>query len=69
MTRLVGDLTGKELADLCKVSVRTVECWRRRKQGPPYLRRLNGTIIYPIGPALDFIERYNGRPLDTEGKA
>lgn len=69
MTRLNDDLTGKDLARLCKVSVRTVECWRRRKIGPPYVRRLNGTIIYPIAPALAFIELYNGRPLDTVGEA
>ena len=41
-------LTTKEIAELCRVSVRTVESWRRRKQGPEYTKLPTGQIRYPL---------------------
>lgn len=43
-------LTTKEIAELCRVSVRTVESWRRRKQGPSTQNSPRGKFVtrYPL---------------------
>ena len=51
-------LTTKEIAELCRVSVRTVESWRRRKQGPEYTKLPTGQIRYPLSSVWAFINSY-----------
>ena len=48
-------LTGKELAELCKVSLRTVESWRQRGKGPKYVKMENGQVRYPASESLEVI--------------
>lgn len=54
-------LNGKQLAKCCKVSIRTTECWRLRKMGPPYRKFCNGAVRYPIEDALAFVQQYTGK--------
>ena len=54
-------LTGKELAKLCRVKLRTVEGWRRRGQGPEYVKLPTGQIRYPLDAALSFTTHYHSR--------
>lgn len=56
-------LTGKDLAQLCRVSLRTVETWRLRKMGPPYKKMAHGAVLYPFEPAATFVEKYTGSPI------
>ena len=59
-------LTGNQLAKLCRVSIRTVECWRRRNMGPPYTKLYNGAVRYPVEEASAFILKYTGQPPRLE---
>lgn len=63
---LLAFLTGRQLAKCCKVSLRTVEDWRRRGMGPPYEKRCNGAIRYPIEEANRYLIEYTGKPLNME---
>ncbi|MCD7982736.1 MAG: helix-turn-helix domain-containing protein [Desulfovibrio sp.] len=47
-------LTTAEVAKLCRVSPRTVEGWRYRGQGPPFVRLENGQVRYLAQEALAF---------------
>lgn len=38
-------LTEQETADLLKLKVQTLQAWRHRKSGPPYLK-IEGTVRY-----------------------
>ena len=61
------DFTTKTLARACGVSNRTVENWRRRGQGPEYVKRANGRAYYPYEKTIEFIKKYIGKdyiPLD-----
>jgi helix-turn-helix protein len=40
-------LTRKELAEALSVSIRTVEAWALRREGPPYLI-VGGKALYPL---------------------
>jgi len=60
-------ITARELATRCNVSLRTVENWRYRKQGPTYVKLLNGRIRYPMPGVNVFIAQYTGHP--DEGAA
>ena len=40
-------LTGRQLSDRYQVSPRTIEDWRRRGVGPPYLRLNGRDVLYP----------------------
>lgn len=53
------DLTSRELAYLEHVSVRTLEDWAERGDGPPYRKngRHNGRRRYPLGSYFDWRER------------
>ncbi|GAB1253671.1 hypothetical protein [Desulfovibrio falkowii] len=59
-------ISSKKLAELCGVSLRTVEGWRRRKQGPLYEKRLNRTVRYPLATAIAYAEEYSGRSIARE---
>ncbi|UEM08226.1 helix-turn-helix domain-containing protein (plasmid) [Skermanella rosea] len=39
-------LTPRELADLLKIEPRTLQQWRRRKQGPTYVRVSHRVVLY-----------------------
>lgn len=52
------DFTTKTLAKACNVSIRTVENWRRRGQGPEYKKRKNRRICYPYETTISFIKEY-----------
>lgn len=47
-------LTTAEVAKLCRVSLRTVEGWRYRGQGPPFVKLENGQVRYPAREAFAF---------------
>ena len=53
------DLTSRELAYLEQVSVRTLEDWAERGDGPPYRKagRKTSRRRYPLGSYLDWRER------------
>lgn len=61
-------ISGKQLAELTKVSIRTVEDWRRRNQGPAYQKLANGEIRYPLEDVIEFIKEYRGCTLILEYK-
>ncbi|CAK7033847.1 MAG: hypothetical protein DELT_00474 [Desulfovibrio sp.] len=54
-------LTSKEVAQLCRVSPRTVENWRRRCQGPEYEKSETGRVLYPLDEVLRFISGYQSK--------
>ena len=54
-------LTSKDVAQLCRVSPRTVENWRRRCQGPEYVKTGTGHVLYPLGGVLRFISGYRSK--------
>ena len=53
------DLTSRELAHLEQVSVRTLEDWAERGDGPPFRKagRKTSRRRYPLGGYLDWRER------------
>ena len=53
-------LTPEEAARLCAVSVRTLEGWRRRQSGPPFIR-LGNTVRYDMGELLAFLAEHTVR--------
>ena len=63
MNNLPRFLTGQELARLCRIRPRTVESWRRRGQGPKYIKLATGQIRYPLISVLEFVKSYK-----SEGK-
>jgi len=48
-------LTGPELADLLRISPRTVEAWRLRGQGPPFIR-LGARVVYDFQEVEAFLD-------------
>lgn len=56
MNRFSGFLTTKELAELLNASPRTVENWRRRKQGPSYIKLPTGRVRYSRESVLEYIK-------------
>lgn len=65
MSSLPHFLQTKELARLCRVSLRTVEGWRKRRTGPQYVKLPTGQIRYPSEDVQKFIEGYHC-PQSTE---
>jgi hypothetical protein len=53
------DLTSRELAHLEQVSIRTLEDWAERGDGPPFRKagRKTSRRRYPLGGYLDWRER------------
>lgn len=58
---MVGYLKTAEVAAILRVTPRTVERWRRRGAGPPYVRLGTRTIRYPRAAVLAFAELYTVR--------
>lgn len=57
----VINLTPEELAARLRVSLRTLEGWRNRRQGPSF-RKFGRRVLYP----LDLLERWeNDRTVPT----
>lgn len=48
-----GHLTQRDLARRWRMSERTLEAWRWRRQGPPYLR-IGGKITYRLADVEDY---------------
>jgi hypothetical protein len=57
-------LDQKALAWRWGVSVRTLEGWRLRRKGPPYLK-LGRRVVYPLEGILEF-EQAQLRPMRTD---
>lgn len=53
-------LTGKEIARLFRVKLRTVEGWRQRGQGPEYSKLPTGQIRYPLESTLEYLAKNRG---------
>ena len=53
-------LDQKELVDRWGISGRTLEGWRQRKRGPPFLR-LEGRVLYPLAD----VEAYEAEHLQA----
>jgi len=53
------DLTTREVAHLEQISVRTLEDWAQRGDGPPYRKgsRKNSRRLYPLGSYLAWRDR------------
>ena len=51
-------LRSQEVANICNVSVRTVESWRYRKTGPTYLRLPTGEVRYTTTAIRQFLYSY-----------
>lgn len=46
-----------ELADRWRISVRTLQDWRRRKTGPRFIKLRGWAVRYPLEAILDFEEQ------------
>lgn len=46
-----------ELASRWKISVRTLQDWRRRKAGPRFVKLQGWAVRYPLQAVIDFEER------------
>ncbi|MFM7026535.1 MAG: DNA-binding protein [Limnohabitans sp.] len=46
-----------ELASRSKISVRTLQDWRRRKAGPRFVKLQGWAVHYPLQAVIDFEER------------
>lgn len=46
-----------ELASLRKISVRTLQNWRRRKTGPRFVKLQGWAVRYPLQAVIDFEEQ------------
>lgn len=47
------NLTSEETAERLRVSLRTLEGWRNRRQGPPF-RKFGRRVLYP----MDLLEQW-----------
>jgi hypothetical protein len=50
------NLTSEETATRLRVSLRTLEGWRNRRQGPPF-RKFGRKVLYP----LDLLEQWEAK--------
>ena len=46
-----------ELASRWKISVRTLQDWRRRKTGPSFVKQQGWAVRYPLQAVIDFEEQ------------
>ncbi len=46
-----------ELASRWKISVRTLQDWRRRKTGPSFVKLQGWAVRYPLQAVIDFEEK------------
>ena len=46
-----------ELASCWKISVRTLQDWRRRKTGPRFVKLQGWAVRYPLQAVIDFEEQ------------
>lgn len=46
-----------ELASRWKISVRTLQDWRRRKTGPRFVKLQGWAVRYPLQSVIDFEEQ------------
>ncbi len=46
-----------ELANRWKISVRTLQDWRRRKTGPRFVKLQGWAVRYPLQSVIDFEEQ------------
>jgi hypothetical protein len=46
-----------ELASRWKISVRTLQDWRRRKTGPRFVKLQGWAVRYPLQAVIDFEEQ------------
>jgi hypothetical protein len=46
-----------ELASRWKISVRTLQDWRRRKTGPSFVKLQGWAVRYPLQAVIDFEEQ------------
>ncbi|AWY43769.1 hypothetical protein DKY63_29160 [Pseudomonas putida] len=63
IARALGFLTASELAILAGVKESTLEAWRKRSEGPTYVR-LGNEPLYPLEGVRDFLVgriKVNGR--------
>ena len=56
-------LNRKQVALLCNISIRTVDSWRYRNQGPRYIKLATGTIRYPLNEVLHFLQGYQNKTI------
>lgn len=47
----------REVADMLKVADRTLQTWRRRGMGPPYINATGGSVRYRRADVESWIER------------
>lgn len=55
-------LTPEEVADMLRVSLRALQQWRGRRQGPPWVRLGHTTVRYPRQELLAWLkeQRHEG---------
>ena len=53
-------LKTKEVADILRVTEKTLMTWRHNKQGPPYIRTATGMIRYPKDGLKKWLEEARG---------
>lgn len=61
---MIALLTTAEVAAICRVTPRTVERWRWRGAGPPFVRIGKRTIRYESAAVLAFLELFTVRRRD-----
>jgi DNA-binding transcriptional regulator YiaG len=56
-TRATTRFNETELASRWKISVRTLQDWRRRKTGPRFVKLQGWAVRYPMQAVIDFEEQ------------
>lgn len=58
----------REVAAVLRVSVSTLEYWRRRGGGPPYIKLPNGKVRYMGGTVVQWLALLQHRTTGDERK-
>jgi Helix-turn-helix domain len=61
LARSVGCMTEADFCDLLKIARPTAETWRKRRQGPTFIRAGNA-VLYPVEAVAEFIQARAKRP-------
>lgn len=56
LAQRVDSFTEDELASLAGVELTTLDAWRRRRKGPPWVR-LGTRVLYPTAGVREHLER------------
>jgi hypothetical protein len=61
LARAVGCMSERDFCELLKIAQPTAETWRKRRQGPTFIRAGNA-VLYPVQAVAEFIQARAKRP-------